>query len=141
MAEVVQLVGGDPRLWTHATAEANRRHDLGALLQLLDARRAAGLPPDSYTHSALIAGLGRAGLVDDALALFWEACRVPDAGAVSLEVCNATLAACAARGDWDAAQTVVAVMRERGIDLDVVSYNALIKARRRRRLHLAAARV
>eukprot|EP00887_Chlorella_sp_A99_P002761 scaffold6.g2761.t1 len=118
--------GGSAR--THATAEANRRHDLGALLQLLDARRAAGLPPDSYTHSALIAGLGRAGLVDDALALFWEACRVPDAGAVSLEVCNATLAACAARGDWDAAQTVVAVMRERGIDLDVVSYNALIKA-------------
>lgn len=115
------------RAWTTLASEANRRRDLAALREVLAARRAAGLPDDAFSASALVAGLGAAGRAPEALAAFRAAWDAPGGGARSLEVANAALGAAARAGDWAAAQAVLAELRREGLDPDVVTHNSLIK--------------
>ncbi|KAL4457635.1 hypothetical protein ABPG75_012500 [Micractinium tetrahymenae] len=120
------LLSADVAPWPAVMKEANRRGDVDTLRRVLAARQAAGLRPDHRITSAAITGYAGVGRLQEALATFcraWEAreCR-------TVEVCNAAISACANQGNWEAAQEVLAMMRQGGIEPDAITYNCLLKA-------------
>lgn len=123
---VQALPGPSPRHFSALLKECLLRKDLAMLQRVLQARAAAGLPPDAYTASAEITALGFAGRREqalDALHRAWEqpACR-------TVHVCNAAIGAAAGAGDWAAAQQALGALRSASLSPDVVTFNSLIKA-------------
>eukprot|EP00897_Mesotaenium_endlicherianum_P004749 jgi/Mesen1/4301/ME000022S03586 len=119
-------------------------------LGLLDEMRAAGVPPDSFTWSSALTAFGRAGEYERAMAFHEDmlmaapsATRPGDEGGggggaggsvggggvePTLEVCNAALLACQAKGKWQRGLQIIYDMERRGITPNVVSYSTLVKA-------------
>ena len=123
---VLSLPSQDPRNFSILMKECLQRRDLAALDVVLKAREAAGIPPDTYSTSAKITALGAARRPADALAALQQAWARPSCRTV--EVCNATIGACATAGDWAGAEAVLTQLKGAGLTPDVVTYNVLIKA-------------
>ena len=100
----LQLLHPDVAPWPAVLKEANQRRDLATLRRVLAMRQEAGLELDQKCSTAAIVGYSSSGRLPDALAVFCRAWERRDCRTV--EICNAAISACAAQGNWEAAQEV-----------------------------------
>lgn len=96
-----------------------------AAMSILGDMRRRNIPLNAVMGSAAISCLGRAGRLEDVLALTSE---LQSTGVANLIVYNACIDACAKSGHASAAEKILSVMVAAGLTPDVTSYNCVINA-------------
>ena len=100
---------GDEIIYTVAVEAASDCNNVDLAVAFVERMRTRGLQPNAHTYSALIDCLGKRGLVDEAMAVFQEACMLLDERDVMTY--NATLGAVANGGRYELIASLLEQMK------------------------------